>query len=1175
MFVLLTGLALAAPSDLPGVLACELPGWDASPREAVEGDTEVFHGGARALRLESVNPSRRATVEIWRALGVRFGGEELVLTGWVRTEEARGGAALWLRQDGPAGALEQVESEVLRGTADWTQLSLRARLRPETTTLTIGGRLRRDGRAWLDDIALTIDGKPVWEAPIRADLLTALDTDHAFDEGSGVRLPELSPTQVEDLVLLGKVWGFLKAHHPAVTRGELHWDYELFRVLPKVLAAPDSRVVLAEWIASLGALPPCDPCASEPKDPVLAADLAWIHDTAALGESLSRALVEVWARRPADGRSVWVSLTPSIGNPDLSFERAYVHIDVTADDGYRLLALYRFWSLIEHWFPYRDLLDTDWDEVLRRALPEIAAARDEVAFARAMLRVAAEVKDTHTNLWSGLEHRPPDGACTVAVHPRFLGDELVVWRPWDASPGLEPGDRVVSIDGVAPLELVRRWSPLYAASNEAARRRDIARSILEGECAPARLGVLRGDQALELEIPRVAVDMARAWTFHDRPGQALQWLGDEVAYLKMSAYEAGSGREIVKAIKGSRGLIIDLRGYPSAFGVFDLGQHLVREPTPFARFTVADLANPGTFDWTGPAIELEPRRPHYDGAVVILVDETTQSQAEYTAQAFRAAPGAIVVGSTTAGADGNVSRLRLPGGHELMITGIGTFYPDGSPTQRVGIVPDVELRPTVEGLREGRDEVLEEALRQILGASSGSPARAFAPTSTRAAGSSTWPRWPRSRGRSRAGRGRPRGSAAGDVLLVEPGDLRRLPVGPAQVVAVDAVAGAVQLLSLRAAVVELAHQRPQAGVPGPVPGDDVVVRGVADAHGVAGDVPEDVVLDAVVAAPVPRVDRVDQARPGRRAPDRAVLQALEDVVGDGRPRHAAHQHPGGAEAPLRPAGLRVGGVLAAQILEAVVLDDRALDEGVEPAVVLVGLARRRLGGELDPARLVAADREAAHLEIGRRRVILRALHGGAVGEEPALGGLAVPAPAHGGALAVDHQLLVRVVIGPVRLLALPDRRALRDRDLEHGLVGHGAARPLALGDQPVVDLLQGAEALTQELVGPLGALRGARRHRRRGLRAELLLGEGVAQVLLLVELGGGGLRLGGGAGGVSDVVLHRRCGPPRVGRVGARKILVSGPVQVGHREGARPAAGVESAQRPPLSKPIARWVPSQ
>jgi C-terminal processing protease CtpA/Prc len=95
------------------------------------------------------------------------------------------------------------------------------------------------------------------------------------------------------------------------------------------------------------------------------------------------------------------------------------------------------------------------------------------------------------------------------------------------------------------------------------------------------------------------------------------------------------------------------------------------------------------------------------------VDESSLSQAEYTAMALRAMPNAVVMGSTTAGADGDVSRIPLPGGLSTMISGIGVFYPDHRPTQRVGIVPDVVVRPSVKGIAEGRDELVEAATRLI------------------------------------------------------------------------------------------------------------------------------------------------------------------------------------------------------------------------------------------------------------------------------------------------------------------------------------------------------------------------------------------------------------------------------------------------------------------------------
>jgi C-terminal processing protease CtpA/Prc len=83
--------------------------------------------------------------------------------------------------------------------------------------------------------------------------------------------------------------------------------------------------------------------------------------------------------------------------------------------------------------------------------------------------------------------------------------------------------------------------------------------------------------------------------------------------------------------------------------------------------------------------------------------------------ALRTTPGAVVVGSTTAGADGNVSAFFLPGGITSMFSGIGVYYPDGKPTQRIGIVPDVEVKPTIKGIKEGRDELMEKAI-EIIGA---------------------------------------------------------------------------------------------------------------------------------------------------------------------------------------------------------------------------------------------------------------------------------------------------------------------------------------------------------------------------------------------------------------------------------------------------------------------------
>ena len=166
-------------------------------------------------------------------------------------------------------------------------------------------------------------------------------------------------------------------------------------------------------------------------------------------------------------------------------------------------------------------------------------------------------------------------------------------------------------------------------------------------------------------------------------------------------------------LKDTDGLVIDLRGYPSDFIVFSLSQYLMPHPNNFVKFTRGTVENPGEFDFTQTLSVGAWRKNFYKNKIVIIVNETTQSQAEYTTMALQTAPNAVVVGSTTAGADGNVSHIFLPGNIHTMISGIGVYYPDGRETQRIGIVPDIEAKPTVEGIRKGEDEVLNKAIEII------------------------------------------------------------------------------------------------------------------------------------------------------------------------------------------------------------------------------------------------------------------------------------------------------------------------------------------------------------------------------------------------------------------------------------------------------------------------------
>jgi len=305
----------------------------------------------------------------------------------------------------------------------------------------------------------------------------------------------------------------------------------------------------------------------------------------------------------------------------------------------------------------------------------------------------------------------------LPVNVRFLENNAVVTGyaadESGKATGLKPGDVIAQLDGVLVSKLVEAWTPYYAASNDPTRLRDIARGMTRGECGEARVHIRRQSEELDLKPVRVAPAGLNPGNTHDAPGNTFRRLSPEVAYLKLSSVKGADVAGYIDSAAGTKGLIIDIRNYPSEFVVFTLGQLLVDHPTEFVRFTIGDLANPGAFHWT-PPLALTPKEPHYPGKVIILVDEVSQSQAEYTTMAFRVAPGAKVMGSTTAGADGNVSPIPLPGGLRTMISGIGIYYPDKRPTQRVGILSDIEVKPTITGIRAGKDELMDAAIAEIL-----------------------------------------------------------------------------------------------------------------------------------------------------------------------------------------------------------------------------------------------------------------------------------------------------------------------------------------------------------------------------------------------------------------------------------------------------------------------------
>jgi hypothetical protein len=543
-----------------------------------------------------------------------------------------------------------------------------------------------------------------------------------FAKSSNVMLERLTAAQVENLSLLGKVWGFLKYYHPVVAEGYYNWDYELFRLLPAYIKLGNKNerdAFIVHWINSLGTVSSCKKCNEETKNEVLKPDLDWISSDQ-LSDSL-KVTLEFIRRNRHQGKSYYVQLVPNVGNANIMNENAYPQF-LFPDAGYRLLALFRYWNIVQYWFPDRHLIGEDWKAVLTEFIPRFIGAANEVEYWNTSQQLIARIHDSHANL---LSYYPEWNNRFGKYYPPFLvsfvGNDpvvsVIVRDSLARLSNIQRGDIIKSVNGKKVADIITESLPNLPASNYATQLRDLAIHLLISKDSITDVTVERDGQPIEAKLHHFRFSKWPDWyhlDFSYQVDSSFFFIAPGVGYINLGKIKKKQVDSVFKLLQDSKGLIIDNRQYPSDFVIYDIAENLNPGKTPFVKFPVANLDYPGSFTVTKSISAGKKNKDYYKGKVVILVNENTQSSAEFHAMAFRTAPDASVLGSTTAGADGNVTNFfYLPGGLFTRFSGIGIWYPDGTETQRVGIVSDIEVKRTVKGIKEGRDELVEKAIEVI------------------------------------------------------------------------------------------------------------------------------------------------------------------------------------------------------------------------------------------------------------------------------------------------------------------------------------------------------------------------------------------------------------------------------------------------------------------------------
>lgn len=283
-----------------------------------------------------------------------YAGKKITLSGYIKTENISDGfAGLWLRID-PEIAFDNMEKVNLKGTNDWKKYEVTVDMSPENTKkIVFGALLSGTGKMWVDNLKITIDGKDIRDAKIFEKKLTKIDLDKEFDLVSKISNINLDNENVDYLTKLGLIWGYLKYYHPSVAEGNHNWDYELFRIYKKTKEVSSNQrdEIILQWIKNLGKYQITKN--SEPKNVKFKPDLDWITNSG-FSKELSEELLKLKeAKRPQ--ANYYVDFFRQVGNPDFKNENPYQQMNYP-DEGFRLLSLYRYWNMIQYYFPYKNLI---------------------------------------------------------------------------------------------------------------------------------------------------------------------------------------------------------------------------------------------------------------------------------------------------------------------------------------------------------------------------------------------------------------------------------------------------------------------------------------------------------------------------------------------------------------------------------------------------------------------------------------------------------------------------------------------------------------------------------------------------------------------------------------------------------------------------------------------------
>jgi len=371
----------------------------------------------------------------------------------------------------------------------------------------------------------------------------------------------------------------------------------------------------------------------------------------------------------------------------------------------RLAAVAQAWNVLQHFYPYFDVVKTDWNKTLKDSLTKAAADKDEKEFMLTLRRLVAQLRDGHGNVLDANSASRQ----ALPVFFRWIENRLVVTSVGENAEGLQPGDVVISFDGKPSAEAVAEMEAITSGAT--------AQWLRHTAMIRLRIGAKNSEARLEVENAagqRRFVTLRRnaeSLDLHERTSAKLAEIKPGIFYVDLDRVTKEDFQNALPNLAAAKGIVFDVRGYPKV--PFEFMTYLTDKSLLPPRFLRPVVTKPDRAGMTFPAASdfaLKPATPRLTAKMAFITDGRAISYAESIMGIIEAYKLGEIVGEPTAGTNGNINPFDVIGNYRIVFTGMKVLKHDGTRHHGVGIKPTVPVLRTVKGIREKRDEQLERAV---------------------------------------------------------------------------------------------------------------------------------------------------------------------------------------------------------------------------------------------------------------------------------------------------------------------------------------------------------------------------------------------------------------------------------------------------------------------------------